>query len=503
MTSETPSHLPHDMSGVAVRIKQVSKAFGSTRALDAVDLEVLRGEIHALVGGNGSGKSTLIKILAGVYTPDGGTIETSGRMQFVHQDAGVFPELSVLENLAIGQGFATTRFGAVRWREMRRRARRVLERFEIPVDPQTRVSDLGPALRMMIAIARALQDANEDADTLVLDEPTAALPAHEVDVLMDAVRGYARAGHTVIFVSHRLDEVRALADRVSALRDGRLVATVDAATLTEQRLIELVIGRELERVYPELSAGAGVGECLIDVNDLHVGPLRGVSFNVRRREVVGIAGLLGSGRSELLQTIFGALRPVKGVMTLDGSALAASCPRDAMDVDIALVPEDRPNAATFADLSVQDNVSAAQVDRYWRWLKLDRGRERAEARKSLKEFLIKAPSLQAPLSVLSGGNQQKVILARWLRRRPLLLLLDEPTQGVDIGARAEIYQLVHEAVTGGAGAIVVSSDFEELAHVCDRVLILADGRIVAQVTGDELDPHRLTELAYTSTERIE
>ena len=190
-------------------------------------------------------------------------------------------------------------------------------------------------------------------------------------------------------------------------------------------------------------------------------------------------------------------------MTFDGRALIATCPRDAMDVGIAYVPEDRPSAGAFADLSVQDNLSAAQVSRYWRWLRLDRSRERAEARNSLKEFLIKAPSLFAPLSVLSGGNQQKVVIARWLRRQPRLLLLDEPTQGVDIGARAEIYQLVHHAVTGGAGAIVVSSDFEELAHVCDRVLILADGRIVAQVAGDELDPHRLTELAYTSSEEIQ
>jgi ribose transport system ATP-binding protein len=448
------------MSDAVVRIKQVSKSFGTTRALDRVDLDILRGEVHALVGGNGSGKSTLVKILAGVHDADpGGTVETAGRMRFVHQDAGVFPELSVMENLAIGRGYATTRVGSVRWREMRRRARVVLERFEIPVDPQAPVSTLGPALRMMVAIARALQDAEGDAGILVLDEPTAALPAHEVDVLIAAVRRYAHAGHTVIFVSHRLDEMRALADRVSALRDGRLVATVGAGTLTEQRLIELVIGRDLDRVYPELSDGNSRGEPLIAVDDLRAGPLRGVSFSVGRREVVGIAGLLGSGRSELLQSIFGALRRARGEITFDGRALRATRPRDAM--------------------------------------------ERADARASLQQFLVKAPSPAAPLSALSGGNQQKVVLARWLRRQPSLLLLDEPTQGVDIGARAEIYQLVRAAVAGGAGAIVVSSDFEELAHVCDRVLVLADGQIVAQGSGHELDPHHLTQLAYTSTGRTQ
>jgi len=501
----------------AVRFEQVSKAFGTTRALDRVDLEIRRGEIHALVGGNGSGKSTLIKILAGVLAADaGGRLEIGGRavdlashdpgaardagLRFVHQDAGVFPELSVMENLAIGREFPTSRAGTVRWREVHRQAVAVLERFDIPADPQTPLAELGPATRMMVAIARALQDAEGGAGILVLDEPTAALPAHEVAVLMDAVRGYARSGHTIVYVSHRLDEVLALADRVSALRDGHLVATVEAAGLTEEQLIALVVGRDLDRVYPEMPEPATTAAPLLAVDDLHAGPLRGVSLTVGEREVVGIAGLLGSGRTELLQAIFGALRTTRGTVTLNGRPLRARSPKDAIDRGVAYVPEDRPGAAAFSDLSVQDNVGMAQVSRYWRRMRLDKPRERAEAQGALTAFRVKAPSPAAPLTALSGGNQQKVILARWLRRRPQLLLLDEPTQGVDIGARAEIYELVRDAVVDGAGAVVVSSDFEELAHVCDRVLVLCGGRIVAEIAGDELDPHRLTELSYSSLE---
>jgi ribose transport system ATP-binding protein len=502
---------------VAIRFRHVSKTFGTTRALDAVDLEIRRGDVHALVGGNGSGKSTLIKILAGVLTADpGGSLEVAGRaveldaydaptareagLRFVHQDAGVFPQLSVMENLAIGRGFETSRVGAVRWREVRRQARAVLLRFEIPIAPDTPLVELGPAMRMMVAIARALQDAEDDAGILVLDEPTAALPAHEVEVLMDAVRHFARIGHTVVYVSHRLDEVLALADRVSALRDGRLVDTVDAAGMTEERLIQLVVGRDIDRIYPDMPEPDAAAGALIAIEDLHAGPLRGVSLTVGEREVVGIAGLLGSGRSSLLQSIFGAYRTHKGEIRLNGRPLRARSPKDAMDLGIAYVPEDRPVAAAFSDLSVQDNIGAAQVARYWRRLRIDRARERAEAQTSLTEFLVKAPSLAAPLTTLSGGNQQKVVLARWLRRRPKVILLDEPTQGVDIGARAEIYRLVRAAVAGGAGALVVSSDFEELSRVCDRVLVLADGRIVADVSGDELDPQRLTELSYSATE---
>ena len=505
------------MTEIAIRFGQVSKSFGSTLALDRVDVGIRRGNVHALVGGNGSGKSTLIKILAGVIAADpGGSLEIDGRsvdlraydaraaraagLRFVHQDAGIFPQLSVMENLAIGRGFPTSRTGRVRWRYVRRQASAVLERFQIPAAPDTRLLTLGPAMRMMVAIARALQDAERDTGMLVLDEPTAALPEHEVAVLTDAVQRYARLGHTIIYVSHRLDEVLALADRVSALRDGRLVDTVDATAMTHEQLIQLVVGRELDRVYPNVSEPGATTDALLSIDDLHAGPLQGVSFAVGRREVVGIAGLLGSGRTELLQTIFGAIPKIKGEIKLNGQTLRARSPIDAMNIGIAYVPEDRPGAAAFADLSVQDNIGVAQVARYWRRLRIDRARERAEARASMTEFLVKAPSLTAPMTALSGGNQQKVILARWLRQRPKLLLLDEPTQGVDVGARSEIYQLVRAAVADGAGAIVVSCDFEELSHVCDRVLVLTGGRIVADVPSHELDPDRLTELTHSTME---
>lgn len=498
----------------ALRVAHISKTFPGTRALDDVSFDVAAGEIHALLGGNGSGKSTLIKILAGVYQADPGGTVTVGTadiaadhtnpaqaraigLHFVHQDPAVFPALTVAENMAIGAGFPM-RAGSIDWPGLYRHTQTLLDRFEIAVRPKAIMSSLRPAERAMVAIARALQDQEEaGAGVLVLDEPTASLPRAEVANLMTALTRYAANGQTILFVSHRLDEVIQSATRATVLRDGRLAGTTAGAGINEPNLIRLIAGRPLDQVFPAMPQPSAAGVALA-VHGLAGGPLCNVTFQLGQGEVLGIAGLLGSGRSELLKMIFGAYPTKKGTIDIDGDAVRLRHIGEAMDAGVAYVPEDRGTEAAFAGMSLSENVTAAVVHRYWSKLRLHRRAADRDARAVIDEFGIDAASERQTMSTLSGGNQQKVILARWLRRKPKILLLDEPTQGVDVNARAQIYGLVRQAVTEGCSVLLVSSDFEELSRVCDRVLVLAGGRITSELRTPDVDPTRLTELAFST-----
>lgn len=498
-------------SSPALAVSDISKQYPGTRALDAVSLELRRGEVHALCGGNGCGKSTLIKVIAGVLDAEaGGTLvvgsaatpseswsaDVAGAngIRVVHQDLGVFADLSVEENLSIGRGFET-RAGTVRWQQVRRRAERLIERFEIAAEPRTTLGTLGRATQTQVAIARALQDQDgTEGGVLILDEPTAALPAHEAQLLLNAIRRYAGTGVTVLFVSHRLDEVLQVCDRVTVMRDGRVAGTHAAEDLDEGSLIELIVGRSIDRVFPEMPPVTATAP-LVEVEDLWAGPLRGVDLAVRPGEVVGVAGLLGSGRSELLRAIFGDLAIDRGRVLLEGGPVAFRGQADAIAAGIAFVPESRAESV-FDDLPIWQNLAPLVLGQYVRGARLRDRRMRQDARELLQRYGVKAASETVPLSSLSGGNQQKVVLARWLRTDPKLLLLDEPTQGVDVGARADIYELVRSAVSRGAAALVVTSDMEEMARVVDRAIVLRGGRAIHQVSGAELTPERLTELSY-------
>ncbi len=503
--------------GAALSISHLSKTFPGTQALRDVSFEVGRGQIHALVGGNGSGKSTLIKVLAGVYQGDpGGTIGVGGTelasdhttpakaralgLHFVHQNPAVFPSLSVAENLAIGNGFETTRVGSIRWRALRRRAQALLDRFDIPARPEALVRSLRPAERAMVAIARALQDQEgQHTGVLVLDEPTASLPRAEVVRLLGALNRFASAGQTILFVSHRLDEVIDTAATATVLRDGQVAGTLSGDEITENRLIELIVGRPLDRMFPAMPT-VETEEVALEAKAVTGGPLRGVDFRLIRSEVLGIAGLLGSGRSELLKMIFGAYPIRSGTIEIDGRPARFRDIGDAMTAGVAYVPEDRGGEAAFIDLTLSENIVAGSVDRFWHNFKLGNRAIDASARESIGEFFIRATSEQQKMGQLSGGNQQKVILARWLSRHPRVLLLDEPTQGVDVNARAEIYALISKAVGQGCSVLLVTSDFEELARVADRVIVLNGGRVTAELRAPDIEPALLTELAFTTQE---
>ncbi len=517
----------------ALQVSDLCKAFPGTLALDRVGLEVAPGTVHALLGGNGSGKSTTVKVLAGAYRADQGQIRIADRewdarhftaaaaraagLAFVHQDLALFEGLSIAENFALDLGFPhrgwrrgrllprgllprgllPSAAGAIAWPALHARSRSLLDRYEIEASPRTLVRDLRPADRAMVAIARALGDSDRTS-VLVLDEPTASLPEHESRILLDAIRRRAEAGQTVLLVSHRLQEVLAVADRLTVLRDGRDVGSLACRDASESQIITMIAGTALP---PQAARGGRPpGRAMLSVRDLSAGILSGVDLDVAAGEIVGVAGLLGSGRSALLRAVFGALPRAAGSIAIDGQPLLANGPAGAMAAGVAYVPEDRLGEAAFTELSLRDNVCAAVISRYFRRWRIRRSAERADTADLMRRFSIRAASPDAPFRSLSGGNQQKAVLARWLRRDPRVLLLDEPTQGVDAVARQEVYRLVRQAADQGAGILVASSDFEELALLCDRALVLRQGRVTAEVAGHDLGEARLTALVQSAAD---
>lgn len=498
---------------IVLRVEHVSKTFPGTRALDQVNLSLARGEIHGLVGNNGSGKSTLIKILAGVETADaGGTLVVGGRtfaadafspreaqrarLHFVHQVPALFPWLTVAENLAFGRGFETGRFGRILWSAQNERAARLIERFHIRAKPETPLAALDPADRTLVAIARALQDQEgEHGGVLVLDEPTAALPGPEVERLLSRLKDYAAQGQTILYVSHHLQEIVHTCHRVSVLRDGKNAGTLSTAGLDETKLVSLMLGRAHEAGVSERLAAA-VHEPVLSLQHVAGGAARDVTLELCRGEIVGIAGIVGSGAADVLSILFGARPCAAGQIKLHNKPFAPRDPADAIVRGIAFLPADRSADASFPSMSIRANLSASRVGRYFKGLRLRHDLERDDARQAIVRFLVRSSSEEQAINTLSGGNQQKVVLARWLHDRPAVFLLNEPTQGVDVHARGEIHELLRGASNQGTSMLVVSSDFSELSSLCDRVLVMAKGKVVAELVRPNLDTHRLTELAH-------
>lgn len=488
-----------------VAARDIHKSFGGVAALAGVSLSLQAGEVHALLGGNGSGKSTLIKVIAGVESSDavGGISSENGPvvpvaswspvdarsagLRFVHQDLGLFLDLSVMENLFIETSFGSRGRALIPWRRLRVEATDVLESNGIRVRPGTLVSDLSPVQRVKLAVAREIVGMEHASRaTLVLDEATAALPAAEADELLDAVRNYAAAGHAVMFVTHRLREVHAVGDRVTVLRNGREVGQGSVRDLSHEDLVEMIAGRAIDAAGSDRTVATGARAARpirVTFARVSTDELRDADFEVHRGEIVGLAGGFRAGHEHVTRVLFGIVPVQSGTVTVDGAAIGEIDAPQAMARGIAYVPADRATAALLPGMSVMQNMSSASLGRYQHGPFLNRATERTRTAALIKQFAVSPPDRGKSVELLSGGNQQKVVLARWLNRDPVLLLLDEPTQGVDVGGRDEIWRHIRNSVTTGTSVIVVSADYEELAQECDRILVFAGGRVVDEIAG--------------------
>ena len=492
-------------AGPVLRVAALSKRFGGTLALDDVDLEVSPGEIHALIGPNGSGKSTLIKILAGYHHAEPGAVaELDGepfdlgqvtasrhdRLRFVHQELGLVGELSAIDNLALSHGFARTAFGNIRWPEMEKRTSALVERFGLGIDVRRPLATATPVQRAVVAIAAALQGWEGRRGVLVLDEPTAVLPPGEVARLFDIVREVRDAGAGVLYVSHRMDEIFALADRVTVIRGGRRIATRPVAELTPRSLAELMAGEEMEtdhRPAPPFDP-AGPADPVLEVRDLWAGQLRGVGFDLAKGERLGITGLAGSGHEIVPYAVCGAhAGRVSGRLRLPERSERWTQARDAHGLGLPLVPADRAGEGVIGDFSVGENLTLPLLGRLRaRFGRLRRRGEAALAEDWIRRVGVRTAGRGARITTLSGGNQQKVVMARCLAQRPPVLTLCEPTAGVDIATRLQLYDLIERQADEGTGVIVSSSDTQDLLALCTRVLVLRDGRIAREISGRDI-----------------
>src|SRR5919112_4204023 len=490
-----------------LEMRSITKRFPGVVALDRVDFELERGEVHVLLGENGAGKSTLVKMLAGAYRPDEGEILLDGEaasissatdaqklgISTIYQEFNLVPQFTVAENIFLGR--QPRRFGFVDRRKMREEARKLLDRMKVLVDPDALISNLGIAQRQMVEIAKAL---SLNARILIMDEPTASLSGQEVERLFEIVRGLKEEEVGVIFISHHLEEVTEIGDRVTVLRDGKMVGQVPATT-DHRELVRMMVGRSIEDQFPRRRTG--VGEVLLEVKELsREGVLHDISFQVRAGEVVGIAGIVGAGRTELARTIFGADPLDSGEVWVEGRRIERFDPREAKHSGIGFITEDRQGQGIVPPLSVAENLALASLGRYTTAGLVDRKEQRSLAQKMIEELNIRTPSLEQEIRYLSGGNQQKVVIGKWLLADSKVLIMDEPTRGIDVGARVEIYELMNELTQEEAGILMISSDLPEVLGMSDRILVMRGGRITGELSTVEATQERIMALATQGSE---
>ena len=473
-----------------ISARGISKSFAAIEVLRDIDLDLARGEIHALLGENGAGKSTFAKIIAGVHRPSRGTLALNGApveisspiaaqklgVTLIHQEPISFPDLSVAENLVLGRTDGAP-LARVRWAEMTREARAFMDLLGVKIDVVKPMRGLSIADQQMVEIARALAS---DSRLIIMDEPTAPLTPKEVETLFNIARRLRDEGRTIVFISHRLEEVRALCDRVTIFRDGAKVRTDAIGNLDDSEIIRLMIGRPLREYMKKL--GAVIGEVALKVEGLTLpGVFNDINLEVRKGEIVGLGGLVGAGRTDVARAIFGVAPATSGTVTINGNAVVITEPAQAIDLGLAFVPEDRATAGIFRSLSVEQNITAAAPGKIAPNGFIRRAVERALARESVRKLRIRLASPRQPIGELSGGNQQKAILARWLLTDPSVLILDEPTRGIDIGVKAEFYDMIGELAAGGRAILLISSELPELLALCDRVLVMSEGRLTANI----------------------
>jgi rhamnose transport system ATP-binding protein len=501
------------VSNVLLETSSISKSFAGVRALTRVSFELRAGEVHALLGENGAGKSTLIKIVTGAEQPDAGTLRIGGReirhmdpatsrslgIAAIYQQPALFPDLTVAENIALALE-TTGAWVPVDWKARRALALELLARVGVSIDPDRLVETLSMPEQQIVEIAKAI---GADARIVIMDEPTAALTDREVDSLFAVVRLLRGQGVGIIYISHRLDEVFALAGRITVLRDGETVATRVANEVARPDLIAMMIGRELSAVFPKRSIQPGdVAIELRGVSNRAAG-VRNVSLAVRKGEILGVAGLVGSGRTQLAETVFGLTPPDEGDVLVGGKRVTIASPADAIGAGIAYVPEDRRQHGVVLDMSITSNTSLANLNRVSRAGLIDRAAEQRTAQGYVDRFRIKAASLDVEVGTLSGGNQQKVALARWLSTEPTILILDEPTQGVDVGSKAEIHALMQRLAEDGLAIIMISSELPEILGMSDRVAVMHAGAIRAILNREEATQASILALALAEDDRGE
>ena len=493
------------VADLLLSITEVTKSFGGVQALRGVSFDLRAGEVHALVGENGAGKSTLIKIITGAHVADGGTLAIAGQVvetndpvtarelgiAAIYQQPALFPDLTVAENITLGlePGGPWRR---IRWGQRRRRARALLDRIGAAIDPETEVRHLTMPEQQLVEIARAL---GADAGLLIMDEPTASLSEREVANLFRVIRELRGQGVGIIYISHRLDELFQVADRVTVLRDGCSVGTQPMSAVDRAELIRLMVGREITAVFPKQTVP--LGDVVLELHGVgcRVSGVRDVSLSVRAGEILGLAGLVGAGRTELARVLFGLTPADAGRIRLRQKQVVIDSPARAIDLGIAYVPEDRRRHGVILDMAVAANTTLATLGKIARLGWLDFRRERATARAFVERLAVKTASIEAPVGNLSGGNQQKVVLARWLAAEPAVLILDEPTQGIDVGAKAEIHRLMGDLARRGLAILMISSDLPEILGMSDRIAVLHAGTVMGTLERGEATQERVLSLA--------
>ncbi|MFM9693556.1 sugar ABC transporter ATP-binding protein [Streptomyces europaeiscabiei] len=490
-----------------LRIEGIRKTFPGVVALDGVDFDLRRGEVHVLLGENGAGKSTLIKMLSGAYTPDAGRILAGGEEVRIHgaqdserlgiatiyQEFNLVPDLTVAENIFLGR--QPRRFGMIDRKRMEAEAAELLERVGVNVSPRARVRELGIARLQMVEIAKAL---SLNARVLIMDEPTAVLTTEEVEKLFSIVRLLREDGVGVVFITHHLEEIAALGDRVTVIRDGKSVGQVPAGT-PQDELVRLMVGRSIEQQYPRQQGETDAGEALLVVEGLtRDGVFHDVSFEVRAGEVVGIAGLVGAGRTEVVRAVFGADPYDKGAVKVDGSRVPKDDVNAAMTAGIGLVPEDRKGQGLVLDASVEENLGLVTLRGTTKGGFVDLKGQRENAARVAERLGVRMAGLHQHVRTLSGGNQQKVVIGKWLLADTRVLILDEPTRGIDVGAKVEIYELINELTAAGAAVLMISSDLPEVLGMSDRVLVMAQGRITGELAAAEATQDAVMALAVST-----
>ena len=499
-------------SAPVIHMEHIHKSFGGVHALDDVHMEVYAGEVHALLGENGAGKSTLIKTMTGVYQPDSGEIYLHAEpVRFsepreaqrqgigaIYQEPSLFPDLDIAENILAGR--QPTRAGRVDWRAMYAESRQLLAQLGVRLDPRTKARNLSVAQQQMVEIARAL---SLDAQLLIMDEPTSSLTPAEVEELFAIVRRLREAGTAIIFISHRLEELFEIADRVTVLRDGRYVGTRDISDVRTEELIQMMVGRQLDALFPKQEAP--VSDAVLEVTNLTAaaGKFENVSFALRAGEILGLAGLIGAGRTDVARALFGVHPAASGSIKIDGRPVNIRSPQQAMDLGLGFVPEDRQHHGLVLRMSIAANITLPILPRFATagWLR-ERDAKKVAAR-AAQRLEVRSAGTDQKASELSGGNQQKVVLAKWLETGPRILILDEPTRGIDVGTKAAVHQLMSDLANEGVAILMISSELPEILGMSDRILVMREGhitgefgraeatqeKIMASATGDARDQH--------------